>query len=830
MGNEKIKQVECLAAKILRTYFCESDMEFMISTFADDIVWLGAGEKQKAEGREAVAAAFRAGKDEMIPFDMSDEQYETLELGGGNYLCEGVSCLKAKQDTGMCLEIVQRVTFVFREKGNRLETVHIHNSIPYTGIRDDELFPVESARQAYMELENALRKSEQDYMRQAQFLSQLYNSVPCGIVQFDTDSEYKVINVNRMVWDFYGYDSEEEYRRENPSPFGRVRPEDKSWVINIIDGLKLNGETASYTRESFRKNGEQVFIRVFMDRIVNANGQEVIQAVFTDITNVTRLQREQAREQLMENRSLRAAICTVYPLIMSLNLSKDTFQCFVEDQEGYLGQKEGIYSRLIAQYAEDVYPSYREDYLRTFNREEIIRSFQSGKKEVYMEMQQKGVDGKYHWISIHIVAVDNPFNEDVMAINMTKILDSQRAEQARQEQLLRDALAAANAANRAKSDFLSRMSHDIRTPMNAIIGMSAIGQMKSQDVECVQDCFRKIDASSQYLLSIINDILDMSKIENGKMEITSVPFAPAAMLEEINDIIRPQAEEKGLYYKIENHEPLDLCCIGDELRLKQILMNLLSNALKFTPEGGRVEVDIREKTRRDSVVYLEMEVRDTGIGMSEEFMERIFQPFEQENPELARNYVGSGLGLSIVYNLVQLMNGTLEVQSCQGKGSDFLVVIPLRLVRDMEGREDADELGKVEEKPYGNSSVQGKRVLLVEDNDLNMEIAKELLEMCGLQVEGARDGKEAVELVEVNPPDYYGAVLMDIRMPVMDGIEATRRIRSMGRADTGKLPIIAMTANAFEEDKKAAEQAGMSGYLVKPIDMEAVIEELERVM
>ena len=417
-----------------------------------------------------------------------------------------------------------------------------------------------------------------------------------------------------------------------------------------------------------------------------------------------------------------------------------------------------------------------------------------------------------------------------MAINMTKILDSQRAEQARQEQLLRDALAAANAANRAKSDFLSRMSHDIRTPMNAIIGMSAIGQMKSQDVECVQDCFRKIDASSQYLLSIINDILDMSKIENGKMEITSVPFAPAAMLEEINDIIRPQAEEKGLYYKIENHEPLDLCCIGDELRLKQILMNLLSNALKFTPEGGRVEVDIREKTRRDSVVYLEMEVRDTGIGMSEEFMERIFQPFEQENPELARNYVGSGLGLSIVYNLVQLMNGTLEVQSCQGKGSDFLVVIPLRLVRDMEGREDADELGKVEEKPYGNSSVQGKRVLLVEDNDLNMEIAKELLEMCGLQVEGARDGKEAVELVEVNPPDYYGAVLMDIRMPVMDGIEATRRIRSMGRADTGKLPIIAMTANAFEEDKKTAEQAGMSGYLVKPIDMEAVIEELERVM
>ena len=164
MGNEKIKQVECLAAKILRTYFCESDMEFMISTFADDIVWLGAGEKQKAEGREAVAAAFRAGKDEMIPFDMSDEQYETLELGGGNYLCEGVSCLKAKQDTGMCLEIVQRVTFVFREKGNRLETVHIHNSIPYTGIRDDELFPVESARQAYMELENALRKSEQDYI------------------------------------------------------------------------------------------------------------------------------------------------------------------------------------------------------------------------------------------------------------------------------------------------------------------------------------------------------------------------------------------------------------------------------------------------------------------------------------------------------------------------------------------------------------------------------------------------------------------------------------------------------------------------------------------
>ncbi len=231
----------------------------------------------------------------------------------------------------------------------------------------------------------------------------------------------------------------------------------------------------------------------------------------------------------------------------------------------------------------------------------------------------------------------------MLAIELVKVLDSQRAELARQEQLLRDALAAAKAANSAKSDFLSRMSHDIRTPMNAIIGMSTIGQMKLEDTPRVQDCFRKIDASSRYLLSLINDILDMSRIETGKMEINSRKFNFAELYEEISSIIYPQALEAMIEFEARQTEPMEHYYVGDALRIKQILMNLLSNALKFTPAGGKIVVNTQEEKRTNGYAYVRLTVEDNGIGMSEEFQDRIFQPFEQESAESARNNVGSGL-------------------------------------------------------------------------------------------------------------------------------------------------------------------------------------------
>lgn len=949
--------MEEFADEILRRYFCDSDVEFLISAFAEDIVWLGAGEKQKAEGRERVAACFRVGEEELLPFDMYDEEYITRDIGGGCYLCEGMSKLKAKQGRQMYIETVQRITFIFRENGDRLEIIHIHNSVPFSDIEDDELFPVEAAKSLYRELERQLDRKNYEYEQQAKFLSELYNTVPCGIIQFSADEKHEVINVNRMVWEFYGYFSEEEYRRAVQSPLQSVLSKDREKILKTIDSLVLGGESTVYVREGVRKNGEKFWISVAMGRIVNADGQEVIQAVFTDVTQIRILEIAQKRDQLMENRSLRAAICTAYPLIMSVNLTKNTYKCFIEEQEVYTKKRKGVYTEQMEDSLLRIYPSYREDYAANFDRNTILSRFADGEREVYMELQEKGVEGEYHWISVHVIYVENPFSDDILAIELVKVLDSQRAEKARQEQLLRDALAFANAANHAKSDFLSRMSHDIRTPMNAIIGMSTIGQIKADGYDEIQECFRKIDTSSKFLLSLINDILDMSRIETGKMDITTEKFDFGELIEEINQIVYPQTQEKKLSYEIHHQEQLERYYIGDALRIKQILMNLLSNALKFTSPGGSIYIDIREKKRANGFSHVQLCVQDTGIGMSREFRKKLFQPFEQESPEGARDKAGSGLGLSIVYNLVQLMGGTVEVESDKNAGTAFTVVIPLQLVEDDEDREnerkqrellkglkvlvvDDDELigeqaacllkdigahtvfvdsgvlaiEKVKaamkaermfdvamidwkmpdmdgvetarrirrltgpdtiiimisaydwsyikedareagvdcfiSKPLFRSTIydafsrvkqkdniiedkrgfdfNGEKVLLVEDNELNREISQTLLEMNGLIVETAEDGQQAVELFKKREKGYYMAILMDIRMPVMDGLEATRTIRSLKKEDAASVPILAMTANAFEEDKIIAYEAGMNGYLSKPLDINIILLELSK--
>ncbi|MDO4273907.1 MAG: response regulator [Eubacteriales bacterium] len=955
-----LKEVEEFADRVLRKYFCENDVDLLISSFADDIVWLGAGEKQKAEGKQAVAEFFLVDEGSKIPFDMYDETYVTRELSSGCYLCEGTSYIQSKTDSGMFMKTQQRITFIFREKGDGLEIAHIHNSTPFEQMKDDELFPVEAAKESYEKLRRQLTQRDKEFERQAQFLSKLYDTVPCGIIQFTTGNIHRIVSVNRKVWEFYGFSSEEEYRENVKDPFQLVLKKDYDRIQAIVNGLELNGDVAVYTREGKRTDGRKVYISVAMSRIVNADGIEVIQAVFTDITAVRQMEIVQEQEQILENRSLRTAICIAYPLIMSVNLTKDTFNCFIDENSVFRNFRSGSYSQLLKLSEPAVYPAYREDYISTFRREEIIRRFEAGEREVYMEFQEKGVDGLYHWISLQLIYVDNPFNDDVMAIKLIKVLDSQRAEQARQEQLLRDALSSAKAANKAKSDFLSRMSHDIRTPMNAIIGMSTIGQLCVDDPKRIKDCFNKIDASSRYLLSLINDILDMSKIETGKMEIVQEYFDLKELLEEINQIICPQAADQYLNYEIYHGEPLERHYIGDALRLKQILLNLLSNAIKFTQAEGRIEIDIREKKRTNGFAIMTFCVKDTGIGMSEEFLERVFQPFEQEISEGGRNQVGSGLGLSIVYNLVQLMGGTIKVESEKYEGTSFSVTLPLKLASDDEEREwkrkneellkgldvlvvdDDPEIGvqaagileeigartlwvdsglraveevaaaqtkgemydiamidwkmpdidgvetarrirklvgpdtmiimisaydwssvEVEARDAGvncfiskplfrtslydtfsqihkkeaileerqkNKDMGGRRVLLVEDNELNREIGHTLLEMYGIKVDEAEDGRQAVEKFMDSEPGYYTAILMDIRMPVLNGLKATQAIRALERKDAAQIPILAMTANAFEEDKLMAYQAGMDGYLVKPLDMALVLDELEKII
>ena len=425
-------------------------------------------------------------------------------------------------------------------------------------------------------------------------------------------------------------------------------------------------------------------------------------------------------------------------------------------------------------------------------------------------------EGKMLHYQIYIARIGEP-HEQVWAF---KSIEETVEEQIKQHRILIDALDKAKKAEQAKSNFLFNMSHDIRTPMNAILGYNTIAEKNIEDKELALDALKKAKHSGQHMLGIINDILDMARIENDKIEINNDIVDFTKLVEELKEMFVHEMAKKDIEF-VTSINVKTPAIYTDALRISQVITNLLSNALKFTNPGGKVTFQVTELKSPDDTAHFQIRIEDTGVGMSEEFQKHLFNAFEREHNTTKSGIQGTGLGLAITKNLVQLLGGTLTYNSMLGIGTEFTITFKAK---------------KAEEVPVTHKEsstllpeLKGSRILVVEDNIINREIARELLEEEGFIIEEAEDGTIAVDMLEKNGKDYYTFVLMDIQMPIMNGYTATRKIRSSYNTDIANVPIVAMTANAFTEDRKNALDAGMNEHVAKPLDIDILIEVLNRV-
>ena len=397
-----------------------------------------------------------------------------------------------------------------------------------------------------------------------------------------------------------------------------------------------------------------------------------------------------------------------------------------------------------------------------------------------------------------------------------RYLEQQREHDEAYKEQLREAARAAEKANKAKTEFLQRMSHDIRTPINGIRGFIEMGNYYKDDLAKQAEYRDKIWQSSGFLLDLVNEVLEMGKLNSGEIVLEEIPFNLREICNEVKGIVTPQAQEKGVEFIVKKDELPYPCLIGSPVHVKRILLNIVGNAVKYNKNNGRVYITLVESKADDETMLVEFKCEDTGIGISKRFLPHVFDAFAQDSDIARSSYEGTGLGMPIAKSLVDKMGGTLEVESEKGIGTTFTMRIPFKKAAEQPSEEQKQEAPDIE-------LVKGMHVLLAEDNKLNMEIAQFFLNTAGITSKCVLNGKEAVEAFEASAVHEYDAVLMDIMMPFMDGMEATQKIRALEREDAGTVPIIAMTANAFVEDKKQAMAAGMTDYITKPLQMELLL-------
>lgn len=811
----------------------------------------------------------------------------------------------------------------------------------------------------YVDRMNKINAADKEKLsNQNNALETFFATTDCGIIRHSVNGTH-LFSINRAALKILGYKSKNEMVAEGFDLIAAsVAEEDKEKLRESIEELKKVGDSTSVSYRVRHKDGKTLDV---MGRIklLEEDGEQIYQRFLLECT----AQKLQEKKKLMEKERL---IENSYDIIAGLSRDYD-FIALVDSQTGKMSvyktdnaSPEGIcalvskelYCDAVLSYSEYVSDKDKERWFAEAKMDQVLEQLKD--KKIYNINVQTNSRGKEEYIRFSFTRASGHKNEHQIVLAKRKITEIVEKE-IKQRMLVEDALARAERANKAKSIFLSNMSHDIRTPMNAIIGFTTLATAHIDQKERVQEYLGKIMSSGNHLLSLINDVLDMSRIESGKITIEERPCSLPDILHELRNIMQADINAKQLELYIDTVDVFNEEIYCDRLRLNQVLLNLLSNAVKFTAAGGVVSMRIIEKAGApEGYANFEFQIKDNGIGMSEGFISHIFEPFERERNSTISGIQGTGLGMAITKNIVDMMNGSIQVKSEQGIGTEFMVSLMFRLqsekkkpqvipelkgcralvvdddfntcdsvsgmlwqigmraewtlsgreavlrtrqamkrndaycvyiidwlMPDMNGievtrrirKEAGDDVPVIILTAYDWSDIEkeakeagvtafcskplflselrkclesvirpdapseesdrqeavksrGGRILLAEDNEINQEIAVEILGEAGFSVEVAENGKIAVDMLEKSGPGYYQLVLMDVQMPVMNGYEATKAIRRLKNKELSSIPILAMTANAFEEDRQAAFECGMNDHIVKPIVIEDLLNTL----
>lgn len=664
------------------------------------------------------------------------------------------------------------------------------------------------------------RAYEQELIKRNRMMETVFTSIDCGVLCHTVDGS-KILSINTAALKILGYETLDELMSDGFDMVAQsVIDEDKEKVRECLGRLKNEGDSVSMEYSVKHADGTIIHVMGNM-KLLKENGELFYQRFLLDCTD-QKLQQEREEKrhmQLLQALSIDYMFVCYFDLDTStgniLRIDDDSISIINKVFDGEIPMTESL-ERYIQMF---VYEEDREMLRQFSSQDRLIREL--AEKNMY-SVNYRAVSGneiKYYEMKIVRAGEWKQYRGIVLGI---RSVDEETRNEMEKKRMLENALVQANKANKAKSVFLSNMSHDIRTPMNAIIGFTSLALSHIDNIEQVEEYLRKIMTSGNHLLNLINDVLDMSRIESGKMKLEENPCRLSDILQGLYNIIQADAKAKKLELNIESADVENEDVICDELRLNQVLLNLLSNAVKYTGEGGSVRLKLTEKTGApEGYANYEFCITDNGIGMSEDFVQHIFEPFEREKNTTFSGIQGTGLGMAITKNIVDMMNGSIEIKSEKDSGTEVLVSFVFKL--NSQTKEQRDVKDK-------SLNLQKGRILLAEDNELNQEIAASILSDAGFSVEIAGNGQIAVDMLKQSQEGYYQLILMDVQMPIMNGYEATKEIRKLSDKKLSSIPIFAMTANAFEEDKQEALRCGMNGHIAKPIDVEKLFEVLDKIL